>query len=395
MVVSKSLKSLFQTRHSIINMRKCTPLQRLMIAKYIPWIILLSITLTANSKGHSDSLRNSSDLGILKQTSIGKSPQSRATNFINDAIQAKGTKVSMSRSLLSMLLLFSHVISIGLSLLILSYLNSQPIARQCLLLYLYKDFVCISSTLQCLWALVSLIDHLSFNGYRIDGNQAKLISFVIYFMRTQFFIYLNLISLLKIYMIKKGILDPPMPFGDDEDLGKKIIRFSSAVPFFVFTTTMYMCGMYPFIYNSLLPNSSSVNTSTGELVFMAPVVFLIITFLFIFMATIYCERNHQTNLDTGIPSQLGYGYVWLILVSFVMGVLRLIFGMQNSLNLVTQYLTGINSLTVISIQMLLIWRNNQLKSYVKSYLSFDIFQLNIRFVCMCLLINVFVGLSIN
>ena len=163
-------------------------------------------------------------------------------------------------------------------------------------------------------ALVKLIDHLSFNGYKIDENQAKLISFVIYFMRTQFFIYLILVSLLKMYMIKKGMLDPPMPFGDDEDLGMKIIRFLSATPFFVFTATMYMCGMYPPLYHSLLPNLTSVNTSTGELVFMAPVVFLIITFLFIFLATKYCECTHQTNLDTGIPPQLGYIYLWLFLV---------------------------------------------------------------------------------
>ena len=113
MVVSKSLKSLFQTRHTIINMRKFSPLRRSTFAKYIPWIIFLAITLTANNRGNSASLRNSSGLAIWNQTSIDKIPHSRSTDFIKNALLAKGTKISKSRNFLLLLLLFSHVVSIG------------------------------------------------------------------------------------------------------------------------------------------------------------------------------------------------------------------------------------------------------------------------------------------
>ena len=78
--------------------------------------------------------------------------------------------------------------------------------------------------------------------------QAKVMSFLIYFMRFQGLVLLNLIGILDVYMMKKSTINPPMPWGDDEDLGIKIIRLSTFVPTFLFMNTMYMLESHPCVH---------------------------------------------------------------------------------------------------------------------------------------------------
>ena len=82
----------------------------------------------------------------------------------------------------------------------------------------------------------------------MNETQAKVMSFLIYFMRLQAAIFLNLIAILNLYIMKKAIINPPMPWGDDEDLGIKIIRLSTFVPTFLFMNTMYMLESHPCVH---------------------------------------------------------------------------------------------------------------------------------------------------
>ena len=154
-----------------------------------------------------------------------------------------------------------------------------------------------------MWFLVTVMQYSSGNGYEMNELQANAMSFFICFMRIQSIVFLNLISILNLYMMKKGMLNPPMPWGDNEDLGIKIIRSLTFVPLFVFMATMYMFGMYPLArYFFLNGNTASfTDISVGSAIFTALQFSIVITFLITFLITIHYQRTHQYNFDTGIP----------------------------------------------------------------------------------------------
>ena len=355
--------------------------------------------------GHCAGLRNVSNFVSSEETNPlssfqqnisnpNKRPSSRTTDVINQTTQENCSSFSRVREQSSLLLFLIYGGIIALYLLILGFLNDQPIVKQGLLLYLYKDLVCMGIVLQCLLALVRVIQYSSCNGQAMYEFLAKAISFAIYFMRLQFLAFLNVLAILKMYMIKKGIINPPMPWGDDEDLGIKMIRFVTIATAFAFTTTFYIFESYPNIYYSLLRGYTNVVVVTdlpkGASVPLALHVFLLITVLVTYFATMYYKYTLQHNLDTGIPLQMNYGGVLLILTFFLVDLTFPAFGASF-----TKYLFATKSVTTLVVQIFVILKSHPLRSFVKSYLSFDILHLNIRFVCLCLSIYVFVGLCVN
>ena len=385
-----------------MNKRKRYLQQSLRIAKYIPWIALLVITIPSMYLGQGESLRNASNfvsseknypLSSSQQNirNLNKCPSPRTADVINQTTQENCSSFSRVKKESSLLLLLNHVVIIVLYLLVLGFLNNQPIVKQGLLLYLYKDLVCIGIVLHCLWVLVRLIPYSSVDWQGMYEFQAKAISFAIYFMRFQGLVFLNLVAILKMYMIKKAIINPPMPWGDDEDLGIKLIRLITFVTAFVLTTTIYVFEMYPNFYYSLLTGYTNVvtNLPKGALVSMAPLLFLLITLVVTYLATIYYKYTLQHNLDMGIPPQMIYGGVLLILTHCFVDLIFPAFGISF-----TKYLFATYSVTTLVIQIFIILKNHQLRSFVMSYLTFDILHINVRFVCLCLSIYVFVGLCV-
>ena len=122
---------------------------------------------------------------------------------------------------------------------------------------------------------------------------------------------------------------------------------------------------------------------------MIPIVLLVITFIITSLVTFHSKYTRQPNLDTSIP-QLYYPWVLPIVALFLVHLIFSAFKLSSIWNLFTT-----NQLGTMVMQLVIILKNDQLSSYVKSYLSFDILHLNIRFVCMCLCIYVFVGLCVN
>ena len=355
------------------------------------WIVLFALMVPSKYTAHCANLKNESDFVTSEQRNEGKNPLLKPTDAITPTSQDKGTKFSVGTKIFSLSLILNNVVIVVLSLSILGYLHSQPLVKQGLLLYLYKDFMFIFITLHCSWVLVRVLHYSSFNGYEMNDLLAKMMSFLIYFMRFQHLVYLNLIAILNVYMRKKTMIDPPMPWGDNDDLGIKIIRLSTSVPLFVIIATLYMIGVYPSLYFSL---KNGYDTSHAELpketaIFMIPIVLLVITFIITSLVTFHSKYTRQPNLDTSIP-QLYYPWVLPIVALFLVHLIFSAFKLSSIWNLFTTTQLG-----TMVMQLVIILKNDQLSSYVKSYLSFDILHLNIRFVCMCLCIYVFVGLCVN
>ena len=220
---------------------------------------------------------------------------------------------------------------------------------------------------------------------------AKILSFLIYFIKFQVLLLFNLSSILKLYMMKKAMINPPMPWGDHESLGIKLIRLSAIAPVFVFINTMYIFGIYPNVYYTLKTDYGSMSLTDvpiGTLIFFVPLLFLLITLIITSLVAIHYKHTRQPNLDTGIP-QMIYHLVLLIVAIVTTNSIFLVFGVP------LEIYHWLCSLVILVIQCVMILKNEQLTSYVKSYLSFDILHLNIRFVRLCLCIYVFVGLCVN
>ena len=365
--------------------------KRSKFAKYIPWIVLFALFFPSNYTGRCSSLQNVSGPVKLEKKNYENIPQPRPTQAIKYPSHIGVSRFSVIQKLFSLSIFLNHVAVVILNLLILGYLNAQPIVKQSLLLYLNKDFICILTTNYCAWVLVRVLHLLSGNGNEMNETQAKVMSFLIYFMRLQAAIFLNLIAILNLYIMKKAIINPPMPWGDDEDLGIKIIRLSTFVPTFFFMTTMYMFGMYPTLYYSLINGYtlSLTDLPIGAAIFITPLLFLVITLLITHLVAIHYKSKSQQNLDTGLP-QMYYYLIVIITVLILIFVIFLAFGVAF-----TRSTFAIYSISTLIVQVVIILKNSQLTSYVKSYLSFDLLYLNVRFVCMCLCINVLISLCVN
>ena len=301
-----------------MNRHKSADHKRSRFANYIGWVVILVIIVQSNHRGHGASLNNVSDSVISEQPSREKNPLPEPAHAIKSTSPVEGSRFSMMKKLFSLSIIFNHICVVVLSLLILDYLNSQPIVKQSLLSYLYKDFILNLTTLHCVWALLRVTQHLSGNGYEMNELQSKVMSFIIYFMRFHGIVFLNLIAILNVYMMKKAMINPPMPWGDDEDLGIKILRVSTFVPIFLFMTTMYMFGMHPYIHFSLWNDNVAYSADLHKItvIFMAPLSFLVITLLITHLVTLHYKHSHQQNLDTGIP-QMNY-YLGVIIAILIL-----------------------------------------------------------------------------
>ena len=375
-----------------MNRSKGDQQKRPRFLKYTTWIFLFALLVPSKYTGHCASLKNVSHFVTLEHTNEEKSPLPKPTDAITPTSQLKGQRFSMAENVCSLLLIFTHVILVILGSLILGFFNSQPIVKQSLLLYLYKDFILCFIGLHCSWALARAMHYSSGNEYKMNDSMAKMISFLIYFIRFQFLLLLNIILILNLYMMKKAMINPPMPLGENEDLRLKMIRLSTIVPVFAFTTTMYIFEMYPKLYFSL---QNSYDTSLvfpkGTVMFLVPPTFLLITCIILSLVTIHYKHTCQQNLDTDIPQMhnlVVFLVVALTLANLILFAVRLLIPLE----LFNTYSLGA---ILILIVIVTIPKNDQLASYVKSYLSFDILHLNIRFMCICLCIYVFVGLCVN
>ena len=364
---------------------------------YNLWMLLLAVFVLSNHTGHCAAIRNASELAVTNDTNVEKILPSKTSQDITGNTGTDGSTFPNITKPTLLTIILALGITMFLYCMIFGYLNSQSLIRQCLLLYIYKDLVCICLGLHSLWFLLIITHYMSDNGHDIPKVYAKIISFFLYVLICVFLIFMNLVAMLKLYMMKKALVDPPMPWGDNEKLGMIIIRTVSTVPVIIFTSTMFLLEEYQNNYNShpLENNSSILELPKGNSLFAIPLLFFVITFFVTYLATYflrpYYESTQQHNIVTGIPSQIQY--VGLVTVIVALGAFIIIFDLLPIRDRWSLYI----SYNVVSciLPLIIILFSKQLKLYVKSYVLFDMWFLNVNFVIMCLFVNVFVGLCVN
>ena len=150
-------------------------------------------------------------------------------NNVGDDYPVNGLEILINASL--------SVVFNTFLLLIFAYLQNVPLAKQCVLLQLYKEFVILLVLFLCLinGVLIGRYTH----GYPMHWILATAITLCLRIGSIVLMLLANIIHLLKYRMSKEQMLDPPMPWGDDEKRGLLWIRICCWGFSIGFSITMY------------------------------------------------------------------------------------------------------------------------------------------------------------
>ena len=199
-----------------------------------------------------------------------------------------------------------------LLLLIFAYLHNVPLAKQCVLLQLYKEFVILLVLCMCLMngALIGLYTY----GYPMPWILATAITLCLRIGTIVLMLLANIIHLLKYRMSKEQMLDPPMPWGDDEKRGLLWIRLSCWGFSIGFAITMYFCGMQTVFYHLLTVQGYDESTM---FIHYGLEIFLFATCtLLIVGERYYQKKNEGQAFDPVVTRRLQY-LVLVIVIAFL------------------------------------------------------------------------------
>ena len=274
-----------------------------------------------------------------------------------------------------------------LTITILSYLRNISLAKQCVLLFLYKDVLVTWMFLIYLWQIRVLFCYYHGNGFGIDFLPDKMISFVMYCFILLLLFMINLISAIRFYMMKTKMLDPPMPWGEDEISGIRKIRASCVFLAAAITTTLHCFGLFPRLHFAFTGNDGLV-FSKAALIYPGLLISLLMTCTFLLIASWFYQSAGSSNIvDSIIPRQMIY-FVWFC-ITFLS--LTLLMGLSDVFGLFIRWKINqvIASVTEVIIPCLILFGSDQLKCYAtKTFKSMyeEAFLLNIYIVPTCLMV---------
>ena len=202
--------------------------------------------------------------------------------------------------------IFACAISVALMVMICSYLSNMNSVNECVLLHLYKDFVIILITSR-IWMVIKIIVESSTitesqSVVTMSQLSAKILSFTIFALTNTVLMMLNIIGAIRLYMAKTMLLDPPMPWGNDDEFGVKIIRLivggiSVGYPLIIFPFEIYPKVYYDFV-NQSHPKSASL--------FSVPCILQVGVFLTIMLVYKYYQKKEVQQTSSNIPHQVNY-----------------------------------------------------------------------------------------
>ena len=198
--------------------------------------------------------------------------------------------------------------------LIFTYLHNLTLAKQCVLVALYKEFIIVAILTLSMANGISI--GIYTHGYPMNLIPATIITIC---TRIGFIILMflaNIIQLLKYRMNKEKMLDPSMPWGDDEQRGMIWIRVSCWGFSIVFSITMYACGIHtPFYYLSI---GKTIDPSVA-IIRSSIDIFLLTTCAFFIVGEKYYKKNNDGEAFDPIATRL----LKYLILGFVLAALLL------------------------------------------------------------------------
>ena len=86
------------------------------------------------------------------------------------------------------------------------------------------------------------------DGVLLTSNQAKIASLIVTSLHVEILLIFNVIGTIRLYVMKKSILDPPFPWSLDEKKTLAVIRFTMITFATGVVSFLYCQGFYPKMY---------------------------------------------------------------------------------------------------------------------------------------------------
>ena len=279
--------------------------------KYFPIIFLFVIVFPSNYSGKRLTLRNGLQSPFTTKNNILDRPKPKTTDTAvvrvpkADDDPQNALKVTLYFIIFSILILITSTILISL---ILGYLNSVSIVKRCLLLYLYRDVLTILLFIQWLSFASVVTGYLNGNGITMDTSTAKDFAYCSTFLSLILLLTLNVMSALKLYMMKEMILDPPTPWHDEDNNDLDAIakiRFTGIL-FDVFVVgSMYVFEAYPKVYYILIGDDRSLSAlPIGASITEGFHLILFITYIITTIGTRIYQKTENSRVVSILPRQL-------------------------------------------------------------------------------------------
>ena len=215
------------------------------------------------------------------------------------------------------------------------------------------------------------------NGTTIGESLAKIVSFSFAIIELEILLILNIVSFLRLAMAKQGVVDPEMPWGENDGLAIRRIRGASMVCVTIIVSVMYLCGGYPHAFYYLigdersilhLPNATLIFTITLMSLFAIPVITSIM------IGVCFRTENHST-----MDKLRGWINQFLFLVTTPIGI-ALVYGVARNHLEAGQYLIVGQCLSFWAgaFVLILIITKLPLRNYVKNTLTNSASRLGIN-----------------
>ena len=198
--------------------------------------------------------------------------------------------LSLSRYFAAFTIVSTTVATILLSF-ILGYLGSIEDVRRGVLLYMYKDIVSIFLFIQWTWCAIVLTCFITGNGPIINTMMAKISSYALTFFLIQFLVFLNILSMFKLYMSKEMILDPLLPWENADNRDPKAvgkIRLTCVSLGLLIILIMVTSEAYPQFYYYMVGDYETLNGW--------PIGSTIIIVIYVILTSIYVITTIATEI---------------------------------------------------------------------------------------------------
>ena len=236
---------------------------------------------------------NTSSTNLQPTTDMQPTFRSEASENIEEAQNSNDLNIGIIFVIFSILSLLTSTILLTF---IWNYLKNAAITKECILLYLYEDSVGIVLIGSWVWFAIVISGYTTTTGATLGVYQVTILSFCIITIELQLLLILNVVSIIKLYTIKEMVLDPPIPWGDDDHDCIKILRIVSWMVITLFVVCMYAGGFYPKGYYYLIGDSRSLlELPNGPVIFdgILGVLFVIPTISTI-PASFYRQSEEQS-----------------------------------------------------------------------------------------------------
>ena len=257
----------------------------------------------------------------------------------------------------------SMIISNLLLSVIISFLKSISLVKQCLMICVYEDLAMTMICLNSVWEIRLLLSYSIGDGLGITHTISLILSFCAFCLIGLLLLLMNFVSALKLYMNKTNLLDPPMPWGDDEKLGIITIRIICAILIIGVTSTLYGLSIYPKLYYLFagLDSNDFFKQPKVSIIYPFILLFLISTSLFTFLgAKFYKFRSLQLN-EVPVPRQINY-FLWMNMIFISLTIFISAFNLLSERNHWKLFRLNIIILQVAT-PAFVILRNDQIKKY--------------------------------